>query len=168
MRRIYDSSHLRPQSGPDTLLDESGITLDSWSSHKSSCWRSKMKWFEEGTRFELLLSTRAFLPLYIVDYNILGFPFRAAMPGCGSTPLKVYSMTDHKMVDPAFLDKILKGADAALKWNRSGRNMRSRRGNNFGLGFTLGVQALRFVVSKLPQFFVTGFVLGLAKKVSGG
>ena len=112
MTTVYDERG-RPLSGgaPDSDIDEQTLLLDQWSSHMTSCWRSKMSEFPEGTKFEvralspkrfctcerppanshatttlliapqLLNSQRAYLPLCVAEYEVLAFPIQGRPAG---------------------------------------------------------------------------------------
>ena len=79
------------------------VALDTWKSHRSSCWRVAMS--EVGdenydNKFELINSNRAYLPVYIVEYSLLGFPFRVAISGCdpNAQAPDIHHLTDHRLL----------------------------------------------------------------------
>lgn len=54
MTTVYDErGRPLPRGAPDSDIDEQILLLDQWSSHMTSCWRSKMSEFPEGTKFEV-------------------------------------------------------------------------------------------------------------------
>ena len=51
-------------------------------------------------KFELINSNRAYLPVYIVEYSLLGFPFRVAISGCdpNAQAPDIHHLTDHRLL----------------------------------------------------------------------
>jgi len=89
LRYIYDPTCESVSSSED-LQSAYEVDLDPWSTHRSQCWGRTVKEDREiygpSVTHNVIDSKRLVLPVWIVSYQLLGLPFRAAMSGCHSQP----------------------------------------------------------------------------------
>ena len=156
------------------------VELDPWSSHRSQSWSKILTSpdYEENTSFNLISSARLVLPVWIVEYRLLGLPFRCAVSGCHSSPdsssphsipsssPEIKSLTDHRLLGGEGIsgkgtDRILSMLDFITR-PRYRYDSPVRRTSSL---FYLLAPVFRFVLPRIPQFLLAGVVIGGFKKV---
>ncbi|GMH92601.1 hypothetical protein TL16_g12394 [Triparma laevis f. inornata] len=177
LNRIYSPAH--NSFSPTQAFINEEVVLDTWKSHRSSCWRVAMSSVtnDDSSKFELINSNRAYLPVYIVEYTLFNLPFRVAISGCDKNindPI-IHHLTDHRFMSDEmkqnFANWIKRGGEMLGNNNSSSYNdpyrpnrfNRSRDIGTFAFYGLLG--AARFVLSKLPMFLIAGLLFGVSKKL---